>query len=289
MINVPGLVEDMPDQQYHLDPVPGGSLSSTFARLLTTHVPAKADAIRRNRKATKAMDFGKAAHRTALGAGPDLVVYDYDGRTKDGKAERAAYNAAIKSERAVAVTQEERSRILGMSAALLSSPEVCAILENSRAEVSGFWTEGDTWCRMRVDLLSSNFSHDYKTTSDASRRGFQKSMADFGYHQQAEFYQRGLRALGHAAADVPMRFICQETQPPYLVQIHTPDDEALALAAELNDRAIRIYQAAKDTGYWPGYETVTAEPTSLPAYYYYANEDALPEGWRVLEDDMEIA
>ena len=85
----PLIAHDMPDAVYHADPIPGGSLSSTFARLLTQHVPAKARERFTGRKPTKAMNLGKAAHRQALGTGPTLIVWQFDGRTKDGKAERA--------------------------------------------------------------------------------------------------------------------------------------------------------------------------------------------------------
>lgn len=272
-ITEPGLVYGMDDETYHADPVPGGSLSSTFVRLLTNHVPAKAEARRRNRRPTKSMNLGKAAHAHALGAGPELIVWEYDGRTKEGKAERAAAAPALATEAAVAVTQNERDQILGMVEALLSHAEVRDIIAASKPEVSGFWTEGGVWMRARYDLLGAAAAYDYKTTQDTSRRGFSKALGAYGYHQQAEFYLRGLRALGHKAGRSDMRFICQETEAPYLVQIHTPDEEAMEYAATLNDQAIRVYAEARRTGVWPGYPELVADPTPLPAYYFYAHED----------------
>jgi hypothetical protein len=283
-ITKPGLIHGMSDEVYHGDPVPGGSLSSTFARLLTRHVPAKAVEVRKTRKPTKAMNLGKAAHAHALGAGPELIVWQYDGRTKDGKAERAAVADVLATESAVAVTEAERDQILGMATALRAHPEVAAILDASDSEVSGFWQEGSTWLRARYDLLGKDRSYDYKTCEDASRRGFSKSMGSYGYHQQADFYQRGLRALKHPAGTHPMRFICQETTAPYLVQIHTPDDMAMEVARELNDRAIRLYTECSSSGVWPGYEHLTAEPTALPGFYFYDNEDALPDLWKPSAD-----
>jgi hypothetical protein len=268
-----GLVYGMDDETYHADPVPGGSLSSTFARLLTEHVPAKAEAIRRNRKPTKTMNLGKAAHAHALGAGPELIVWQHDGRTKEGKAERAALAPRLATEAAVAVTERERDQILGMVKALRAHADVVKTLDVSESEVSGFWNESGVWCRARYDLLNDYTAWDYKTTEDASGRGFQKAMARYGYHQQAEFYLRGLRAHGHRAGDRPMRFICQETEAPYLVQIHTPDDEAMELAATLNDRAIDTYAEAKRTGVWPGFPELVAEPTPLPAWYLFDHDD----------------
>lgn len=221
------------------------------------------------------MNLGKAVHAHALGAGPVLIVWEHDGRTKAGKEERAAAADLIAREAAVAVTADERDQIFGMVEALRAHPEVLAILEASKAEVSGFWQENGVWCRARYDLLGDLTAWDYKTAQDVTRRGFSKSLGSYGYHQQAEFYQRGLNALGHPAAKAPMRFICQETEAPYLVQIHTCDDEAMWAAGELNDRAIRIYAEAKRTGIWPGYPELFAEPTPLPPWYLNDHEDVL--------------
>jgi hypothetical protein len=271
-VTKPGFVRGMSNEEYLADPVPGGSLSSTLVRLLTDHVPAKAVERRKNRKATASMTLGSAAHSHALGAGPKLIVWQHDGRTKAGKAEREAAAPLIATQAAVAVTETERDQILGMVEALRSHPEIADILETSDAEVSAFWTEGDVWMRARYDLLHPAFAYDYKTTNDATRRGFSKALGSWGYHQQAEFYLRGLRALGHPAGRNPFQFICQETEPPYLVQIHTPDDEAMEIAAMLNDRAIRVYSEARKTGVWPGFPELVAEPTSLPAYYFYDHD-----------------
>jgi hypothetical protein len=274
-ITKPGLVFDMDDETYHADPVPDGSLSSTFARLLTNHVPAKAEERRRNRRPTRSMNLGKAVHAYALGAGPKLITWEHDGRTKEGKAERAAAAPLLATEAAVAVTEAERTQILDMVAALLTHPEVVDIIAASEPEVSGFCTEGGVWLRARYDLLSDDVAWDYKTAQDVTRRGFSKSLGSYGYHQQADFYQRVLKALDHKAGGKPMRFICQEVEAPYLVQIHTPDDAAMWAAGELNDRAIRVYAEAKRTGIWPGYDSLFAEPAPLPAWYFADNEDVL--------------
>jgi len=278
-ITEPGLYPDMPDAIYHADPVPAGSLSSTFVRLLTNHVPAKAVELRK-RPATAAMTLGKAAHRQALGTGPELIVWQHDGRTKDGKAERAEHADLIASEAVVAVTEKQRVQILGMTQALRAHPEVVEILEHSEAEVSSFWQEGPIWLRARHDLLSDVGAYDYKTCEDCSARGFSKAMANYGYHQQAEFYQRGLKALGHPAGERRMRFICQETSAPYLVQIHEPDDEAALIAETQNDRAMRVYAECTRSGVWPAYPELVAEPTPLPAFYFTDHDPA---------DEMEIA
>lgn len=271
----PGLHFDLSDEIYHGDPVPGGSLSSSLARRLTEHVPAKAIAIHHNRKPTKAMNLGKAAHLGALGAGPELIVWQHDGRTKAGKEEREQYADDIAAERVIAVTEDERSQVEGMIAALRANPEVAAMLDSGQPEVSAFWQERGAWCRARFDLLGP-LAYDYKTTDDASAAGFEHAMTTYGYHQQAEFYLRGLRALGVAAGEYPMRFICQEKQAPYLVQVHTCDDLAMEVAAALNDRAIDIFAAGIKSGKWDGYPGLHAEPTGLPARYFFRYADLIP-------------
>lgn len=274
-ITEPGLVYGMSDEQYHGDPVPGGSLSSSLARQLTEHVPAKAIATHRNRRPTASMNLGKAAHLHALGAGPELIVWMYDGRTKAGKEERARYADDIAAERVIVVTRDERDQVLGMAEALRADPEVAAILDAGTSEVSVFWQEMGAWCRGRFDLLG-DVGDDYKTCDDASARGFERSMAKYGYHQQADFYLRGLRAIGHPAGDRPMRFICQEKTYPYLVQIHTCDELAMEVAAALNDRAIAIFAEAIESGEWAGYSSLYAAPTALPNSYFFRYADLIP-------------
>lgn len=274
-ITKPGLVFDMDDETYHADPVPGGSLSSSLARRLTEHVPAKAVATHHNRKPTASMNLGKAAHLHALGAGPEMIVWLYDGRTKAGKEERARYAEAIASERVVAVTADERQQVLDMVAALRGNPEVAAMLDAGTPEVSVFWQEQGAWCRGRFDLLG-DVGDDYKTCDDASARGFERAMSTYGYHQQADFYLRGLRAIGHPAGDQPMRFICQEKTAPYLVQVHTCDELAMEIAAALNDRAIGIFAESIASGEWAGYPTLHAEPTALPTNYFFRYADVIP-------------
>lgn len=274
-ITEPGLVFDMSDETYHSDPVPGGSLSSSLARRLTEHVPAKAFTRHHDRKPTASMNLGKAAHLHALGAGPEMVVWQHDGRTKAGKEERAERAEDIAAERVVAVKPSERDQVLGMVAALRANPEVVSILDAGTPEVSVFWQEQGAWCRGRFDLLGE-VGDDYKTTEDASARGFERAMSTYGYHQQADFYLRGLRAIGHPAGDQPMRFICQETEAPYLVQVHMCDELAMEIAAALNDRAIRIFAECVASGEWAGYPTLHAEPTALPSNYFYRYAEIIP-------------
>lgn len=290
-ITTPGLVFDMSDETYHADPIEGGSLSSSMARLLTEHVPAKARAIAEANRETSAMKLGTMAHRVNLGFqspedwSPDgLTVLTLDGRTKAGKEEKqAAIDAGLKpvTEAAYTTATALYHDLKGMHDAMAAHDSGSRLLTSGKSEVSAFWQDEETgvWCRARFDVLpdkrggTAMVVPDYKTTIDASRRGFAKSVARYGYHQQADFYERAVRALGINKRP-EMRFVAQETSAPYLVNVHRIDHEARETARVLNDRALRIYAHCKNSGEWPGY-THDPEPLALPSFYFYDHEEAL--------------
>ena len=80
----------MDEATYHGDPVPGGSLSSTGARkLLPPSCPALFRWQQDHPVHKDVFDFGSAAHRLVLGAGPEIALLDYDNmRTKAAQEER---------------------------------------------------------------------------------------------------------------------------------------------------------------------------------------------------------
>ncbi|MFG1776641.1 hypothetical protein ACGFIG_09455 [Micromonospora sp. NPDC049048] len=96
-VTEPGLYPDMDEADYHRDPVPGGSLSSTGARkLLPPKTPAHYDHDRRNPPPSREdFDLGKAVHTRLLGAGSVTVIVDAkDWKTKAAREARDAAYAA---------------------------------------------------------------------------------------------------------------------------------------------------------------------------------------------------
>jgi len=76
VVTEPVILDDLPVEEYHRDPVVGGSLSSSGARkLLPPSCPALFAYERDNPPAsTKTFEIGHAAHQAGLGVGPELVV-----------------------------------------------------------------------------------------------------------------------------------------------------------------------------------------------------------------------
>src|SRR5271168_4290943 len=162
---------------YQSDPCPAPSLSSGIANILLTQSPAHAWLAhpRLNpvftRETDAAFDRGSAAHAYVLENREDtIVVIDaVDWRTKLAKEARDEARAAGKqpvlAHQMVAV-RTMKERLMNY----ISGTELLDVFESGTPEQSLFWTEGDTWCRARPDLLSADrkICVDYKTTESAN-------------------------------------------------------------------------------------------------------------------------
>lgn len=271
LITEPGIY-DLTDEQYHADPVAGGSLSSTGARLLLSpSCPAKFDHQRRHpRPSTKAFDFGHAAHRTVLGAGADLVVLDEDDwRTKAARQARDEAHAAGLTP----LLKHEYRKVLDMSGALLAHPFAAKLFQPDTgwAEQTLVWRDRPTgvMCRAKLDFLPHHgrtpyLVPDYKSALSVEPEHLRRAVHTFGYYVQAPWYLAGIRALG--LSDRPaFLFVAQEKEPPYLVTVFQLTDAAMAAGERRCDEALAVYARCTATGQWPGYAT-DIEQIDLPAW-----------------------
>ena len=272
-------VYEMDEATYHGDPVPGGSLSSSGARkLLPPSCPAKFRYEADNPPPPKDyFELGSAAHKLVLGAGAEIIVIKApDWKTKAARDERDA----ARSEGFLPLLTHEYAQVLAMAAALRKHPLASALFdpERGKPEQSLFWQDASAgiWRRARLDWLPDSDARkrlvvgDYKTTAAGDLASIKKSIANFGYHQQGDWYLDAVRAL--LAPDPAFVFIFQEKTAPYLitpVQLHA---DALAAGRESNREAIDLYRACSKSGEWPGYsggiETVT-----LPAWAFRKLEE----------------
>ena len=275
VVGEPG-VYDMPEDIYHADPVPGGSLSASGAKLL---LPPSCPALYRYRrdhpKVSAEFDFGTAAHKFVLGTGPAITVIDaLDWRTK--AAQEARKEARAKG--VVPLLVSEFGEIAEMARAIEQHPVAGQLFRTDRgtAEQSLFWQDDEfgIWRRARLDWILNPRSiggrfviADYKTTTDASPAAIRKTIANLNYHMQAAWYIDALEQfydLGPA-----FLFVFQEKPPPYLVSIAQLDPEAEAAGRARNRRACEIWRDCTESGLWPGYEADTDDGityVSLPPW-----------------------
>ena len=283
-ITEPGVYPDLSHTDYHADPVPAGSLSSTGARmLLPPSCPAKYQHWRRNGQPHKeTFDLGQVAHTLVLGDGPKLVVVDADDWR--GKAAREQRDAA-RLAGAVPLLQHNYEQVQAMATAIRQHPIAGALLdpEGGATEQSLFWVDPVTgiWCRARLDYLPHRSSGrmilaDYKTCAAADPASISKAVYNHGYHQQADWYLDAALSCG-AADDPAFVFVFQEKTPPYVVTVVELDRDALHWGSVLNTKARDVYRECTATGRWPGYtDDVLSMP--LPVWAERQYDDARQQG-----------
>ncbi|WP_017972488.1 PD-(D/E)XK nuclease-like domain-containing protein [Actinopolyspora halophila] len=277
-------VYDITAEQYHADPVPGGSLSSTGARRL---LPPSCPALFRHEQLhpqphRPVFEFGHAAHKMVLGDGPDLAVVDAaDWRGRDAQQQRAE----IRERGAVPLLRHEHEQVLAMAEAIRAHPIAGRLFapERGTPEQTLVWQDPVTgvWCRARPDWTPHAGSGrlivaDYKTTQDASPSALPKTVYQRGYHQQAAWYLDGVHELG-LATDAAFVFVFQEKSAPYLVTVTELSADALRWGDVLNAKARDTYRRCVESGRWPGYSE-SVELTPLPVWAERAYEDAREAG-----------
>lgn len=257
----PGIYPEMPERTYLSDPVPEGSLSHSGAKLIL-EAPAKYkhDIDGGPKDSGDAMNFGTAVHCAVLEP-PDVNQIIAIGEFKDWRSKAAGEfrDEAVADGRAPIlakqwlVAQEMAKRVH-------DHPVAAAILKHDHTvtERSLFWEADGITKRARVDFMGARQTNgryiagDYKTTTDAGIKAFERSIVSYGYHSQAAFYEEGLRTL-LGERDVGFFFIAQDKTEPYLVNVVELSTELLTIGHERMQRAVEVYKQCRATGVWPGY------------------------------------
>lgn len=289
IVTEPGVYDGLPEDFYHADPVPNGSLSVSGAkRLLPPSCPAIFAWEREHgRPDRRVFDFGHAAHKKVLGVGADIVVVQRtakDGSQSDAEDYKSKsaqeHREEIRAAGKVPLLASEVAQVDAMAARLYEHPVAQTLLnpDFGRPEQSAFWPDPATgvWRRARFDWLSEPVDgqlivSDYKTADSANPDQFERVLARLDYAMQASWYVDAAIDLG--LADVAeFLFIVQEKTPPYLVSIVQPDLLAMRTGSDRCRRAIDIYAECSAADHWPGYTDEVAL-VSVPQWYVRANEE----------------
>ena len=268
MITVNGIYT-IPHDEYHADPCPTPSLSSSVAKVLLRQSPAHAamqhPKLNNNYVSAESsrFDLGTIAHALLLEDDSSrlITIEADDWRTKAAKEARDAARAEGK----IPILVKQAAHLLkmvGAARAFMRSSEIGDM--KFMPEQTLAWKEGDAWCRARPDWLSTDHTLilDYKTTDDANPEAFIRQIARMGYDTQAEFYSRGLEAVtGKRPLFV---FLAQEIESPYACSLVALSNSYMAIAASKVARAIRTWSYCLKSGDWCAYSNkiLYAEPES---------------------------
>lgn len=242
---------------YHAHPALG---SSRLRELLKSPAHFRANL----RRETEALQLGSLVHTLVLEPHtfPEryLVVPKIDGRTKEGKAAKAA----LADDPRIAVDGETMAEASACATSIMSH-RVYQQIRDAQVEHTVFWTDAETGieCKARFDVLGPLLV-DLKTTRDASPKGFQRAIATYGYHIQAAHYMAGARANGMEPRG--FLFACVETSPPYLPAGYLMGNPTLEQGESERREALLTYAQCLREDRWPGYNDDRIEVIDLPTW-----------------------
>jgi PDDEXK-like uncharacterized protein DUF3799 len=246
-------------EQYHADPAPIASLSSSIANILLDQSPAHAWLahprlnINHEREENSRFDLGSAAHMMLLERREDRIVRVQadDWRTKAAKEQRDAAQANGQ----YAVLERQYGDIVRMCTTahdFLVDTELADILAGD-AEQTVLWQEDKLWYRCRPDLLSKDkrICLDYKSTASAHPDFITRQLGRMGYDLQSEFYTRGIEKV--TGVKLAFIFLFQEITPPYACSLVSLSNAYRALGQSKAQRAIFTWNRCVTTNSWPAY------------------------------------
>jgi hypothetical protein len=269
-----GIVHGLPDAAYHSRP----ELSSTEARLLLQS-PAKYRWRKDNPPIiddSPKFDIGKAVHAKVLGQGAEVVVIAADDWRS--KAARDARQEARDAGKAPLLTREFEA-VNAMAESVLAHPTGKALLSQpGDTEVSLFTSIDGVPVRARFDFLPDAVPDrrvvavDLKTTADASKRAFEKSVATYEYTVQRAWYLEAYAYTTGAINDTEMVFLAVEKEPPYLVAVYQVPSVWAEKGHVMAARARSVWKQCNATGEWSGYAP-TIQLLDEPTWHVYQYEE----------------
>lgn len=258
---------------YHSDPCPVPSLSSSIAKILINQSPKHAwwahprlNPSYRSVEDSR-FDIGSAAHMMLLEKRSDkmTVVNADDWRTKVAKEAR---DEAWASGRIPILSRhfDKVSEMVACAQIYIATTELAGVFGNGQSEASIRWQEGNSWCRARLDLLSEVFNVilDYKTTENAEPEAFIRQIGRMDYDLQAEFYVRGINAQEAGYKEPVFVFLAQEISPPYSCSLVSLANSYRAIGQKKVEKALALWEECMTTNCWPAYSARVAYAEPRP-------------------------
>lgn len=238
-------------------------------------------------KETPTLKFGTALHCAYLE--PEKFSKEYievpkiDRRTKEGKLKAEEYEALAGNR--IALEKPEMEMVHTILAKLSMHVKAQKYRLAAVTEKSYFWVDEDTGiqCRIRCDMVVLDERGnivalvDLKTTTDASRNVFWRSIEDYGYDLQAAFYVDAVKvAIGR---EVPFYILAVESAAPHGVALYRIGAASIEVGRRKYRAALQLLDWCRKNDSYPSYQ---------PQPYCEEEEIDLPS-WRVKQALAEYA
>lgn len=286
MIEAPGIYS-ISAEEYHSDPAPKPSLSSSGIKRLLSGSPAEFAAHHPAltrwpelllEPATRSQELGAIAHAVVLGEGARYVVGDpSEHMTERGKPSETWGSKAASAWKA---EQEAAGRIVINQKNSARAETAAQAMKDLIAAEYGDWPLGESeqtiiwqaesshgfiWCRAMLDHLSKRhfLILDPKFTDlGIDDRSLQKKAASEMWHIQQAWYIEAVESL---AADLygrlTFRFPIAQLYPPYQARFVDLPESWIHVARARIDRAADLFALCLKNGEWPGHEkTCSPQP-----------------------------
>lgn len=288
----PGIYAGIKIEDYHEQCTDGPSVSSSGLRKIVNQSLAhfwcenSLNPEREPEDDTAAFILGRAAHHLLLGEDEFSTLFVARPETIQGEAwqgNRKACKAWLQDQASAGRTvllPAQIKAIRGMAKSLAAHPLIKSGILNGDIERSMFSLDKETgiWKKARPDAIptdSGDFA-DLKHTTSVRYEDLQRTIADYGYHQQGAMVGEVYKEItGKPMTSFSLVFV--ESKPPHCVRVVTLKDDDLERGRQQNRMALKMLRRALDTNAWPG-----------PGDYEDATFIELPQ-WKQTRIDSDLA
>ena len=216
------------------------------------------------RKQTDTFLFGGVFHCLALEPeefGKRYLIGIESGTTKAGKAEKEiAKDSGLEL---VKIQMYEHAR--DMAKGVIAHKYAGGLIQRAtHKEASIYWQEninGHTInCKARLDATLdinsdgiTTMALDLKSTQNSSPQSIQRDIYKYGYHRQAAWYLRALRAVYGQETSNAFAFVFVEKESPHIVTPVVMSQDAIAAGDEECQHYMAVYAECMASGEWPAY------------------------------------
>jgi hypothetical protein len=159
------------------------------------------------------------------------------------------------------LTKKEMKTCRSIASKVRGSEACKELLKDGKAEQTLIWTDPVTkvYCKARADFLTNDYQIivDLKSTEDAGKQGFQRSIETYGYYRQAAWYSMGLH---HLKRSQPLFiFVAFEKLAPYASGFYYASNAMLEEGSTEIRQLLSSYEKCLAENNWPGYPAELVE------------------------------